>query len=126
MSEAVHDVLHNGDPTVGWRGDPDLTMTHSNVHGWELWRASPQDGPGQYELIARQRIPNAPLNLTALIRQLAERDTWNRGVDHVQQIDAYLAEVERKDREREERLLDATRESTARVLRSVNDSRVFW
>ena len=126
MSEAIHDVLRNGDPTVGWRGDPELTMTHSNVHGWELWRHSPEDGPGQYELVARQRIPNAPLNLTELVKALAARDTHNRGVDHITEINRFLADVERKEREREERLTEQVRDAAARVTRALMPSRPFW
>lgn len=115
MSEAIHDVLHNGDPTYGWQGDHRLTMTHSSVHGWELWLYV---GPtaNDYELIAKQRIPNQPLNLTELVRSLAMRDTRNRGVSHESTIEDYLDRVETDAKRREREMIEKLLEPTARVM----------
>lgn len=129
MSEAIHDVLHNGDPVVGWAGDPHLTMTHSNVHGWELWRNT---GVDEWELVARQVVPNAPLDLTKLVKELARRDSHgSRGVSHEAVIQDFLEASARTNAEKERKMADALYEPTAKatdaVLRAAGArNKVFW
>lgn len=129
MSDEIHRALHEGVPEVGWRGDPELIATHSNVHGWELWTPAPEGG---HELVARQKIPNAPFDVTELCRHLAARDTHNRGVSHHQVIDEYLARVdsiqEAKERKLVEDLYEPTARATAAFVRETTGSAVkhFW
>ncbi len=76
------DRLHNGDPTLGWEGDPRLALTGGRdpVTGenyWELVRFE----NGQYNLVATSR-PGMKLD-RSLIMHLVAHDLRRRSMESI-------------------------------------------
>jgi hypothetical protein len=132
MSDVIHEVLHNGDAVEGWAGNKLLTMTHHAILGWELWEEVQTPEGTMWEEVAKQRVLNAPLNMTLLVRELAKRDTFgSRGVSHEDHIEAYLARVDQNVKDKEARLVDRTHDATANVMYTVAKAagykpKAFW
>lgn len=80
------DRLKNGDPTVGWEGDPRLTLAKSETH-YELWRL---EADGQYRMVCRL---NDTLDPSNICRLLVERDA-RRGFDLKEHVDRHNAQVQ--------------------------------
>lgn len=87
MMGGLVDRLHNGDPTVGWAGDPQMCLAyHKERRCWELWRLE----GGAYGLVARSK-PGKPFP-GGIIQELVRRDA-RRGYDAGAEVDAHNAAV---------------------------------
>lgn len=83
------DLLHNGDPTLGWEGDPRLALYRSEGDRWELWRL---EHDGEMRMFCRSK-PGAKLD-RGLIVQLVAHD-GRRGFDLKKHVDEANAAVHR-------------------------------
>jgi len=70
---SIADKLRNGDPALGWEGDPDLRLVRNAVEGrWEVWRRTPLGEDSLVCTRAGDRLPGDDLIL-ALIRADSRR-----------------------------------------------------
>lgn len=96
--EEVSRILHEGDPTVGWSGDPRLGLylaTEGPYAGcWELVRW-PEDGSP--ELIVARSKPG--VDIRTLPAHLAYHDMRRKGAEADLERDALVAEAAQKARE---------------------------
>ena len=90
--------LQQGDPTLGWSGDPYLVLTWNRIDEvWEVFR----DVGGEVSLVARKA---GELDGDRLIRELVRRDSQSRGFEDtvdamIKHNDAVQADRERKAHE---------------------------
>lgn len=56
--QEIIDQIQNGDPTIGWEGDPRLAVYRGPENRWEIHRL---EADGEYRLVARS-LPNGPLD----------------------------------------------------------------
>lgn len=108
------DRLHNGDPTLGWEGDPRLALTGgrdplTGVNYWELVRFE----NGQYNVVARSR-PGLKLD-RSLIMHLVAHDLRRRTMDEVN------AEIDRHNEALTKAAETAAQEKAADRL-----AKVYW
>lgn len=94
------DRLHNGDPTLGWEGDPRLALYRVGDR-WEIWRL---ERDNEYRLVMRSR-PGAKLSSEA-IKVLIAHDT-RRGYDPATALYEHNRKIyEAADKQFEDRLDD--------------------
>ena len=69
--------LREGLPTLGWDGDPTLSLWHNVISGkWEVWRRGDLDGQATLVCVRDgEKVPGQEL-----IRQLVKMDTRKRDV----------------------------------------------
>lgn len=105
-------ALREGKPELGWKGDPDLTITYHRLLGWEVLREEGYFSNGVWELrqipVARQR-PEAGVNLdiNQLIRGLVARDTTVGNQSHEKAIDEYIQRYEKEEADRADQAYEA-------------------
>lgn len=56
--QEIIDQIQNGDPTIGWEGDPRLAVYRGPENRWEVWRL---EADGEYRLVARS-MPGGALD----------------------------------------------------------------
>lgn len=106
-------ALHRPDPTLGWRGDPDLILAFNRLERrWEVWREEAwQDyTTGRWETIHRiiARAPTGDrLDVSELIRGLVERDTLIDGQDAVAQVEKLFKDMEADERRKDAEMVEA-------------------
>lgn len=93
----ISDRLRNGDPTLGWEGDPALKLVRNIEAGrWEVWRTAPDRTDVLVCTRAGDRFPGRDL-IAALVKADSRRH------DRIAQIEAKLAaEVAEAQREDDE------------------------
>ncbi len=108
MNDLV-DRLQNGQPSIGWEGDPRLCIAYNRqTTCWELWR---MEADGNYRLCMRSKPGMGfPMNL---IEHLMQHDTRRK-------FDAY------RDVERHNDLVKAVAASNARDAQSAAAEKVRW
>lgn len=83
----IVDRLQNGDPTLGWEGDPRMALYRSLDGRWELWRL---EHDNEYRMVCRSR-PGLALD-ARLIEHLVAHDT-RRGFDAQMALEAHNGKV---------------------------------
>lgn len=101
-------ILHEGDPVLGWEGDPRLALYRTADRRWELWRL---EVDGEYRPVMRSK-PDTKLD-HRLILKLMEIDR-NRG------FDAHEAITKRNEAEQMRRLAEGAERIAAA------EERVRW
>lgn len=93
-SQEIGRRLREGDATLGWPGDPDLTLVRNTVKGrWEVWRRH-EDGSASIVMQrSGDRLPG-----TGLICAVRDHDT--RLVDVLGDIDRHNDALDAARRER--------------------------
>ena len=92
------DRLQNGDPTLGWEGDPNLCVAFDKLtQRWEIHRL---EHDGQYRLVMRSR-PGMPFPHN-VIEWLVQHDT-KRGYDFAA---AVAKEMEQQEKARHAAFLE--------------------
>lgn len=86
----ILDKIQQGDPALGWEGDPRLALYRSEDGRWELWRLEHDDVMRPF-CVSR---PGLALD-ERLILRLVEHDA-RRGADPGQKVDAVNAAVQRE------------------------------
>lgn len=83
------DRLQNGDPALGWEGDPRFVLAWNRVdRRWELWRREHDE---EYRLFARSKVDHPfPVNI---IQEIMAHDV-RRGFDPKAYVDAHNAAVD--------------------------------
>lgn len=88
-SRDATDRLRNGDPTLGWSGDPDLSLVlNVKAQEWEVWRV----GATGREMHCPVK-PGAGVPIQSLIREIVKHDT--RHVDVLRLVEDTNAQVDR-------------------------------
>lgn len=105
VSAEVQEVvarLRDGEPTVGWEGDPRLALYRAEgADHWELWR---MEADGQYRPIIRSK---PGVSLMGLIRWLVAHDT-RRGHDPAAEVNAHnVARQSGLDERARSKMIDA-------------------
>lgn len=97
----IADKLRNGDPALGWEGDPELRLVRNAVEGrWEVWRRTPLGHDSLVCTRGGDRLPGDDL-----IRALIAADS--RRHDRLAQIEAANAARQKaRDDEWSDRNLD--------------------
>lgn len=95
----IADRVRNGDPTLGWEGDPDLKLVRNMVEGrWELWRTNPATGGDTLVAVrAGVRFPGNDL-IVALIAADSRRHDRAAQIEAAQAAEAVRAENDWRDR----------------------------
>lgn len=107
-------ALRTPRPEIGWQGDPDLTLAHHHLTGWEVLREEAYPtGHGwetRHVVIARQKPgSNTRFDINQLLKGLVERDTRVREHSAKKAADDYIKAVEKEERERENQMYEAIR-----------------
>ena len=108
-------ALHNPKPEIGWKGDPDLTITHHQITGWEVLREEvwfdykTKRWETRHIPVARQR-PEAGsrLDIDQLLKGLVDRDT-NAGSDHKQAMAQHLDNLAKEEQRKADEAFEAFR-----------------
>jgi len=104
--------IYEGDPTLGWEGDPDLMLTfHKITNRWELLRHSPLRGDPDRYVIEVQGPVGADINpgaISALIRGLVARSTDRRGNSAEDQMEAIFRKNDLAEKHRQDDAVHAT------------------
>jgi len=96
--------LHDGVPTLGWAGDPDLRLVFAEgiEQRWELWMHAPRRNDPDYHHPVFSAPTGAELNdqlVYMLIQRLVANDTHRAGNSAEDQLERVIAENDRKDAE---------------------------
>lgn len=103
--------LQNPDPTMGWKGDPEMYCGFDRLMGrWQVFTGDPNNP---------QLVANCPagerLDMVRLIKGLVERDQHVR--NHKSVTEAVITHNEKVAREREAVMEDSTRETLGKLYR---------
>ena len=118
LSNHLSRRIYEGDPTLGWEGDPDLMLCfHAITNKWELLRHSPLRGdPDRYVVEVSgpvgQDINEEAINL--MIMGLVARSTNRRGNSAEDQMEAIFKKNELAEKHRVDTAQDSTAEALAK------------
>lgn len=107
----VIDRLHNGDPSCGWEGDPNLVLylEGDGAGGWR-WVLERLESDAQYHVVTRARHGQA--DVRQLPRLLVERDR-QRGYDLAAEL---IAANEKAEAEKEAQRVEALSATLDKVV----------
>ena len=118
LSDHLSRRIYEGDPTLGWEGDPDLLLTfHAITNRWELLRHEPRRGDPDRYVIEVTGPVGADINdeaINALINGLVARSTNRRGNSAEDQMEAVFKKNEVAERDRERVAVDSTADALAK------------
>jgi len=119
VADRFIDQIRNGDPTLGWGGDPRLVLAYNNGlnQRWELLRHEPVRNHPNRHVMVLAGPPGAEINQAAinlLIRRLVEADTHRAGNSHVDQMNEIIKHNERLEKQRVEEGAAATADALAK------------
>ncbi len=86
-AEDILDRLHNGDPTLGWEGDPNLQLYVNKQGRWELLRLEDDAEWHTVAIAAPGQVPDR-----GLIKRLVEHDK-RRGFNLSQHLETHNSKV---------------------------------
>lgn len=119
----IVDRLQNGDPSIGWEGDPRLALYRTEDHRWELWRL---EESGQMVMVCRSK-PGLGLD-ARLILQLMRHDA-RRGNDALKVLQSIVDHNDRLEERREAEAVDALMGAREKVdwslLKDLGEHRPF-
>jgi hypothetical protein len=113
MAPEYQRALTEPDATLGWAGDPDLTLAWNRLdQRYEIWREEAwQDyTTGKWQTIHRiiARAPRGDrLDVTEMIRGLVARDTAVSGQSHEKAMEKYIRDVEAESAAKDEAAFQA-------------------
>lgn len=107
-------ALRDPNPSLGWKGDPDLTLAYHHLTGWEVLREEAffNDKTRTWEVrhivIARQRAGSgARFDVNELVRGLVARDTQIAGQSQRKAADAHIKALLKEEADREAAMVEA-------------------
>jgi hypothetical protein len=112
MGPEYQALLHTPSPTLGWHGDPDLTLAYHGLTGWDVLREEAvEDGRGgwttRHKVIAQCKTGVERFDPNELIRGLVERDTRVLAQSHQKAVDNILKSIDKEEADRSARMVDA-------------------
>ena len=112
MGAEYQALLHTPSPTLGWQGDPDLTLAYHGLTGWEVLREEAvEDGRGgwitRHKVIAQCHTGVERFDPNELIRGLVARDTRVHRQSHEKAVDKIIDAIAKDEADRSARMVEA-------------------
>jgi hypothetical protein len=105
--------LHNGDMTIGWRGDPNMEIAYNKkLDILELWRNGED---GQWKLLA-QSNPGVRVLDTNFLLYVRDHDPY-RGYDAFASIEKANQKIREENEKKQDEAIKETAERVAYELR---------
>lgn len=115
----IVDQLRRPDPTIGWTGDPLLTVAYNRIlDRWEVHRERP-DGSGKFDFIARQKEMGQRLDVTQLLRGLVARDTTLRNNTALDQANERIKANQENEKRLDAEAAEQNKELTLKLTRGI-------